>query len=145
MTPHRKRDDEYATASDGKIARRSGQWAKDKLSFVDEFLPAALQATIRKKQRYYVDLFAGPGINVDDSGSEFIGAALRALVATAQADGEQGFTNAILVNIDVEAHSVLQERVVHYCEDGRCLVPHADVKCVNRDANDFVHQIMKSI
>jgi three-Cys-motif partner protein len=49
------------------------------------------------------------------------------------------------VNLNEEAHSVLQQRVEHYCADGHCLVPHADVKFANRDANEIVHRIMSDI
>jgi hypothetical protein len=73
----RRRDEEYVVASDNLPARRNGAWARDKLSFLDEYLPPALQATIAKRQRYYLDLFAGPGLNVDDDGQEFEGAAIR--------------------------------------------------------------------
>jgi hypothetical protein len=41
----RKAHEEYQVASDGLPARRNGAWARDKLSFFDEFLPPALQAT----------------------------------------------------------------------------------------------------
>src|SRR6185503_18513669 len=51
-------------AQDGLPARDSGRWGLTKLSFLDDYCPAALQATKRKLQRCYVDLFAGPGINV---------------------------------------------------------------------------------
>jgi len=145
VSPRRTRDEEYATARDGRIARRNGAWAKDKLSFLDQFIPAALQATIRKKERYYVDLFAGPGINVDDDGNEFEGAALRVLKKSAQSDENTGFTHAKLVNLDPTADAALRERVENHCADGHCLVPHADIAFFRDDANDIIHRIMLSI
>jgi three-Cys-motif partner protein len=145
MSPRRARGDEYALAQDGMVARRNGAWAKDKLSFLDEFIPPALQATTRKKERCYVDLFAGPGINIDDDGVEFEGAALRVLRASAQSNAEVGFTHAKLVNLDDEADTALRARVENYCADGRCLVPHASVEFFKDDANVLVHAIMRRI
>ena len=43
MTPAREND--WVRASDGLRARKNGAWAKEKLSFLDEFVPPALQAT----------------------------------------------------------------------------------------------------
>lgn len=53
----------YVIAPDGLIARVNGPWAKVKLSFLGEYGPVALKATMRKATRVYVDLFAGPGLN----------------------------------------------------------------------------------
>jgi three-Cys-motif partner protein len=139
------RSEEYATASDGKVARRNGAWAKDKLSFLDEFIPPALQATFRKLQRHYVDLFAGPGINVDDSGEEFEGAALRVLKMTAQSNPSVGFTHAKLVNLDPRADEALRQRIANHCADGHCMVPYADVEFFMEDANAIVHALMRRI
>ena len=93
------RREAWVTGSDGLIARNSGIWAKDKLSFLDEFGPHALLATRKKRQRWYVDLFAGPGVNVDheDTHQEFEGAALRALKMVAPSDPSVHFTDMVLV------------------------------------------------
>jgi three-Cys-motif partner protein len=139
------RSDEYLIAKDGLIARRSGAWARDKLSFLDEYLPPALQATIRKKQVVYVDLFAGPGMNIDDTGKEFEGAALRALKTHAQANADRGFSHAFLVNLDQPADAALRERTENHCADGHCLVPLTEVNFLNEDANEVVHAIMRRI
>lgn len=146
MTPRRSREEELTIAQrDDMIARRNGPWAKDKLSFLDEYLPPALQATVRKRQRYYVDLFAGPGINVDDDGNEFDGAALRALRSTAQSNEDVGFTHAKLVNLAEEENAALKERVENHCADGHCMVPLVDVDFFNEDANEIVNAIMRQI
>jgi three-Cys-motif partner protein len=145
VTPRRSRDEEYAIASDGLPARRNGPWARDKLSFIDEYLPPALQATKRKRQRFYVDLFSGPGINVDDDGTECDGAALRALTTHAQAAADVGFTHAVLINLDEVADAALRQRVENHCAGGRCLVPHAKVEFFNEDANKIVHAIMRQV
>jgi three-Cys-motif partner protein len=140
----RPREDEYVKAkSDGLPARRNGSWAKDKLSFLDEYLPPALQATIRKTQRFYVDLFAGPGLNVDDDENEFPGATIRALRSKAQANAAIGFTHAFLVNLDPIAHNALRTRVERSCEDGECAVPGNKVEFMREDANKVVNAIMR--
>ena len=52
-------------ASDGLRARENGEWAVTKLLFLDRFGPTAIDATRRKHNRVFVDLFAGPGMNID--------------------------------------------------------------------------------
>lgn len=137
--------EEYAIASDELPARRNGAWARDKLSFLDQFLPPALQATKRKLERHYVDLFAGPGLNIDDEGNEFPGGAIRALKARAQADDSVGFTHAYLVNLDDKADAALRARVARSCDDGSCAVRPSAVQYFNEDANLLVHAIMRRI
>ena len=84
-------------ASDGLIARNSGSWGKQKLSFIDDFGPAALEATERKIHRVYLDLFAGPGRNKDgEAGEEFVGSPVRALPMTAPEKPAIHFTDAML-------------------------------------------------
>ncbi|HYC51609.1 MAG TPA: three-Cys-motif partner protein TcmP [Gemmatimonadaceae bacterium] len=126
-------------------ARRSGAWARDKLSFFDEFLPPALQATKDKVHRHYVDLFAGPGRNIDDEGAEFDGGAVRALKARAQSSPDVRFTHAHLVNLDRIAHDALRQRVDARCEDGSCAIPASAVQFDNDDANLLVGAIMRRI
>jgi three-Cys-motif partner protein len=145
MSPRRSKDEEYALANDRLPARRNGPWAQDKLSFIDEYLPPALQATKKKRQRFYVDLFAGPGVNIDDDGKEWEGAALRALRTNAQSDPDIGFTHAMLVNLDSVADSALRQRVANYCTNGRCLVPHARIEFFNESANEVAHPIMHRV
>jgi three-Cys-motif partner protein len=139
------RDD--IVAADGLIARNNGPWAKDKLSFIDEFVPPALTATQRKLQRCFVDLFAGPGKNIDGSGSgeEFDGSALRALRATAATDPRVYFTHAKLVNLESEDHNALTRRVDLMAIDGHLLTSRSNVELLNDDANHVVHRIMRSI
>lgn len=141
------RRSENVTASDGLIARNNGIWAKDKLSFLEEFGPPALKATAKKRQRWYVDLFAGPGKNVDDeeTGEEFEGAALRALRMTAPKDAGLYFTHLALVNLDKKAHQALEARVDRHCEDGFCRAPRAHIDLFQGDANRLVNAIMRKI
>lgn len=129
-------------ASDGLRARENGAWARDKLSFIDDFVPPALQATQRKRERWYVDLFAGPGKNVDDAGEEFDGAALRALRAVTSNDARVAFTHAVLVNLDSEDHAALTRRVDALDE---LRPPRRHVELLDGDANLVVHRIMRGI
>lgn len=53
-----------APSDDGLLMRDSGPWAKDKLAIVACYLNAFARACSRKAQQwYFVDGFAGPGIN----------------------------------------------------------------------------------
>lgn len=58
------RENQAVDGDDGIRARKSGTWARVKLSFLDDFIPPALQVVGKSKhplsQRWYVDLFAGP-------------------------------------------------------------------------------------
>ena len=134
-------------ASDGLIARNNGPWAKDKLSFIDQFVPAALQATQQKLERCYVDLFAGPGKNVNDSvsGEEFDGAALRALRATSPSARKTHFTKATLVNLDADDHAALTARVDALDQAGALRPRRKNVALLNGDANHVVHRVMTAI
>lgn len=134
-------------ARDGLVARFNGPWARQKLSFLDEFVPPALKATERKKQRCYVDLFAGPGKNLDESKSdeEFDGSALRALVATAPDNPNLHFTHAKLVNLSKPEHVALEHRVDNLSDEELLAVPRNRIEILNGDANKLIHRIMLSI
>lgn len=99
-------------AKDGHLARLNGAYAKEKLDFLDRFLPPALNVLARKPARWYVDLFSGPGRNVDaETGEEFASAAIRALSARGQGAPARGFTHAALVNIDPVERAALCARI----------------------------------
>ena len=134
-------------ASDGLPARDNGTWAEAKLSFLDQYGPPALQATQKKLQRYYVDLFAGPGMNVDDrrTGREFVGSALRALRMHASADERLSFTHAILVNRDRRDYEALRERVHRLAGAGQSRVPLGNIRILEADANFAIPRIMQGI
>lgn len=63
------------------MARSAHFWTADKLDFLEEYIPAFVNATKRAKARYYVDGFAGPGRNVI-AGQERNGSPLIALGAS---------------------------------------------------------------
>jgi three-Cys-motif partner protein len=134
-------------ASDGLPARDNGVWAKDKLSFLDEYAPPALQATTTKLQRFYVDLFAGPGINVDadDTGEEFVGSALRVLPMRSPANAGVFFTSAVLVNKSTADHEALITRLKTMHDASLLPMPWSNLEFLNGDANQVIHRIMRGI
>ena len=138
--------EERCVASDGLIARTSGRWAKEKLDFLDRCFPPALAATRSKIQRHYVDLFAGPGLNVDPrNGEEFSGSALRALTARSQADPRVYFTHGWLVNLEAEDHEALFARVERLFAEGRCPTARGNVRNVPDDANAAVPSVLRLV
>lgn len=148
MSPAKEND--AADGDDGIRARKSGTWARVKLSFLDDFIPPALQVVGKSKrplsQRWYVDLFAGPGRNVDQrTGRNFEGSAVRALPRAAQSDSRIHFTHAALVNKDVLDHEALRERVRRLRDAGRCPVPAPNLHEINGDANAVLPEILRRI
>lgn len=134
-------------ASDGLPARDSGAWAQDKLTFLDEYCPPALQATETKFERHYVDLFAGPGRNVDRTGQlgEFEGGAIRAVKLRAPAGKRVSFTHAHLVNLNEVHHKALRARMDDLSASHGNRVPSRNTKHILGDANAHVPWILKEI
>jgi three-Cys-motif partner protein len=62
------------------VARSAHPWTADKLDFLEDYIPAFVNATRKAGARYYVDGFAGPGRNLID-GKERNGSPLIALNA----------------------------------------------------------------
>lgn len=148
MAPAREND--WVTGVDGFRARKSGQWAKVKLSFLDDIIPPSLQVTGKsrypKRQRWYVDLFAGPGWNADRQTLEnFPGSLLRSLPLSAQADSRVHFTHAVGVNNDAEDHAALVARVQQLRAEGRCPVPEGNTDIRFADANVALPEILGRI
>jgi three-Cys-motif partner protein len=145
MTP---RGEGPILARDGLIARDNGPWAKEKLSFLDEFVPSALRATEPKLQRYYIDLFAGPGINIDGGSAdreEFPGSALRVLPMSAPGNDRIAFTHTVLVNKNADECRALEQRVDRLFQEGRIAMPQSHIKHVCGDANAEVGAILEGI
>jgi three-Cys-motif partner protein len=131
---------------DGIRARRSGLYALDKLSFLREFMPPALLATTSKQQRWYVDLFAGPGRNAHvKTWREWEGSPLIALQAHAQSSRATHFTNAAFVNKNRKDFTALSDRIARLRASGRCLVPGTYVDQHRGDANELIPAIMQKI
>jgi three-Cys-motif partner protein len=144
MTP--SRENEWVIASDGLRGRRNGRWGQEKLSSFDDFLPAALKATGTKRERHFVDLFVGPGRNVDPTTSEeFEGSAIRVLRSSAHGDDSLHFTHAVLVNKDSDDQAALESRVERLRESGGCRIPEKHLEFLNVNANLAVNHIMRRI
>jgi len=91
--------------TDGLPARVVGPWSRHKHYVLDQYL-GIFAAGMRRKwaHRAYVDLFAGPGVCVDEeTGSVFAGSPLLALA--------QPFTDHVYVDLDATATDALRQRV----------------------------------
>lgn len=135
-------------ASDGLRARVNGTWATQKLEFLDQFGPVALQATRKKLVRVYLDLFAGPGRNVSSDrpgAQEFDGSPIRVLRMCA-ADGlRTAFTRAVFVNANRLDHEALEARVDRVFAAGESRVDRRKVFVLHGDANALLPELMRSI
>lgn len=96
----------YAKAQDNLMARVSGLWAMEKLTYVEKYMD--IFSTGMKKRwetRTYVDLMSGPGLCVTDDGQEFPGSPLRALAT------KTPFSRVVLVEGDADLADALKTRV----------------------------------
>jgi three-Cys-motif partner protein len=135
-----------AEARDGLRARDNGPWGREKLSFLEEYCPPALRATQTKVQRYYIDLFAGPGINIDrETGREFDGSPLRILRMGATGGDAPHFTHAIFINKYLGDHEALEERVGRAVDGGRSLIPRDHIRVLRDDANRVIGPLLEHI
>lgn len=112
-------------ASDGLVARESGEWASDKLFYLARYMDIFTGAMKNKwEHRAYVDLMSGPGICVvPRSGREFDGSPLLALKT------KTPFTDVILVEADAALASALSIRT-----SGAALRPSPAI--LRKDCND---------
>lgn len=134
-------------ARDGLLARDTGPWGVTKLSFLDHYCPAAIQATERKLQRYYVDLFAGPGVNVVRGAPalEYEGSPLRVLRYVGQQRQDLSFTDAVFINAMQRDHQALGARVDRIVDAGGSRVPRENIELIPKQADEAVSGLMKRI
>jgi three-Cys-motif partner protein len=143
VTPRR---DEDCYCTDGLRCRSSGEWARTKLQFIDDYVPPALAITHRFPRRWYVDLFAGPGRNRDRKNQvEFDGSPLRSLILGGTDKAHTPFTDAVFVNRDPRDHGALSLRVQKACEEGRSRIPWNRITLIEGDANRVLGTIMSRI
>jgi len=135
------------TAKDGLLARDSGPWGRTKLSFLDSYCPAAIQATERKLQRYYVDLFAGPGVNVvrGTPATEYDGSPIRVLRYVGQQRQDLSFTHAVFINAMKRDHHALRTRVDRMLESGDSRLVRENIDLIPKKANEAVREVLKRI
>lgn len=119
---------------DGSFMREAGTWAREKLDYLNRYIDV-FETAMRKKWpiRYYVDLFAGPGKNVDrDSGSIFLGSPLIALTAT------YPFTGYFFTDLSDRYTKALRERCTASSHSQQ-------VQIWTGDCNDLVDGIVAQI
>lgn len=135
----------YLEGSDGLPARDSGDWGKTKLDFLNKFGPVALDATVAKRSRCYVDLYAGPGLNVGrESREEFLGSPRRAIELIGDRS-RVAFTDAFLVNQDDVAHGALTQRIDRRYGESPLAIPREKVRTICGDANGELPGILDQI
>ena len=96
------------TATDGWVARESGEWAKEKLYYLNRYFDAFIQATKKSFDRQvYVDLLAGPGrcYLKDNPAEEFEGSPILALT------GKAPFSSVLCVEGDARNAEALKHRI----------------------------------
>jgi len=135
------------TARDGVLARDSGPWGLTKLSFLDHYCPAAIQATERKLQRYYIDLFAGPGVNLvrRTAATEYAGSPLRVLRYVGLQRTDLSFTHAVFINAMPRDHQALEARVNRMVELGESRLARKNIELIRDDANKAISRVLGQI
>jgi three-Cys-motif partner protein len=134
---------ELVYGRDGLIAREAGDYARKKLAFIEFFAPPAIDATERKVHRFYIDLFAGPGLNVVRETKEEIEAgALTILRSRGHRRPDLSFTHAHLVNLDPADHQALRSRVDRLVAAHLCMVPAGNIEHHLGDANFLTKKLL---
>jgi three-Cys-motif partner protein len=132
--------------SDGLPCRASGEWARGKLQFIDQYGPPSLDATLGarrpKREAVLVDLYAATGVCADDRG-RFLGSALRAV--TLRSKKGFAFTGAHFVNLEPEQFGALQARLNALDKAGELATPRASIIQHRGDANKVVFEILDEI
>jgi len=129
--------------SDGDVARRAGEYAREKLAFLEAFMAPALTIAGSMPDRTFLDLFAGPGLNkVEETGAEFTGSPLLALEAAATAKHQRGFTDAHFVNLEPACHGALRHRVDRLVARGASRIPPSRIRLHRGDTNAMLPDLM---
>ncbi len=145
-SPQMTKRPDIPAPDDGLPARDSGPWSRTKLKFIDDFLPPALTVTHRFPQRHVIDLFAGPGRNIDRATREvFDGSPLRALRAKSTMTPPCGFTNATFVTHTLAHQEALTQRIDALYARESILVPRANIALPRGAAGDLIGDVMGGI
>jgi len=115
----------------GEQGRKAHQWTADKLVFIEKYIPAFVKATKRATKRYYVDGFAGPGINEFEDGSKRRGSPLIAL-------DQDEFTHLYFVEKDPNAFKTLERKVQQHLNQNKTTL-------YNADFNDVLPEVLCQI
>ena len=117
-----------------------GDWTRDKLKILEDYLPAYLGATTRAWDRIYVDGFAGPGTNILEREDRVIdGSPLIAL--SARAPNGTKFTHLYFIEKEHDLAAELERKVAERGESGRVTVICGDV---NAELPKVVHAYHKT-
>jgi three-Cys-motif partner protein len=116
--------------ADNLPARKSGDWAKDKLYYVQRYQTIFATGMKEWTHRTYIDLMAGPGIcRIEGSTEEFPGSPLLSLAAP--------FTRRIFIESHPVLANALEQRTVgQLCEVWKADAASAGVIQRLRDATD---------
>lgn len=119
-------------ASDGLPAIDIGAWAENKHYYLNRYCDMFAVGTSKKwSQRYYIDLFSGPGIGINrETGQESSGSPIIALA--------HPFTNFVFVEANPENLEALKVRTEPLL-DGR----HAEY--ILGDANAIISDIVRNV
>lgn len=145
-------EDYVESRHDGLPARDQGVWAKDKLRFLEKYLPGAVGATKKKRgHTHYIDLFAGCGRNAWIDGpryEDFEGSPLIALKARFSFRDEprpKGFGHLHFCNIDSFDFGLLKRRLETEAE----MLDHqqdvGEIHMYLGDSNDLISKIVDDI
>lgn len=140
-------------ATDGFPARDQGQWAREKLVFLEKYLPECLSATQSKPTRHYVDLFSGPGRNIfvdrktGKNCGEYPGSPLIALGSShTRPSGESvRFTHFHFCNYNRLDHAALEGRLATAASGDQTFPRDAEIHHDLGDANCEVNRIVERI
>jgi len=117
---------------DGLPARVVGSWSREKHHTLNQYLGIFAQGMRRKWSRLaYIDLFAGPGVCMDeDTLTPFPGSSLLALA--------QPFTDHVYVDLDPMATDALTKRVAPH-RTGR------NVTIITGDCNAVIDEVVAAL
>lgn len=99
----------YLPASDGLLARKSGDWAKRKHHYLRNYCGITTVSMRTKFKLVYLDVMAGPGLcKMEDSGEEFPGSPFVAL--------EHDFAEYILIEEEPSLVEALRKRAAKHAK-----------------------------
>jgi len=102
----------YLTASDGLLARGSGEWAKRKHHYLRNYCGITTVSMRNRFKLVYLDVMAGPGrCKIEETGEEFPGSPLVAL--------EHDFAEYIFIEDDPASVEALRHRVSNHPKTSR--------------------------
>jgi three-Cys-motif partner protein len=134
---------QHPMGADGFRVRPSGEYARRKLDFLREFLSVALNVARSKRDRVYIDLFAGSGVNRSrTTGRVFDGSPLVAIRARGLGTHGRRFTEAHFIESCGPCQESLEARVDALCAGGE-LMPRAAVTIHVGDANALLPQLLE--